>query len=747
MICKYFISAGKAKRMFTEKEIGRVWPEYICEEEIGSGAYGKVFRISDRDGGKKGIYALKCTTLRSFPAPGSGRDKDQAAYERDYEMFVKASLGEVEIMMKLSACPCIVRICEYRTVERPGVHELDLYIRMEYLTSLTDYLLYHDADEKMILKMGSDLCRALEACEKAGVVHRDIRPENIFVTGDGAFKLGDFGMAGHVLGTEDAYIRLGTYEYAAPEAFKREKAGHLSDQYSLGLVLYRLLNGNRIPLLQGRNSLMNMEERKKAVLARLRGEKLPPPSEASPAAARVILKACSPEPGKRFSDSAAFRKALEDPLSFAAGEDFRRRAAAAALVCFLGIGVFLLVRNVPRLKTDFSPEPPSSEKAGENYASGIFETLDREEVQKRKRKEGRPVTFHDSVLEEAVREEIAAYDDRPVTREEMENIAELRLGGLAIGDFQDLALCTGLRYINLEDTLFSDTGLLSSMSGLEEACLGGCPVETIEGLEGLEKLTYLDLSGSALTDEGTRQRLLQGQIRYLDLSDTGISGLDFLAFPEMLEHLQVENTGIRDLSMLERCGHLTLLDLGGTEVDDISFLLKASPALEELDLSDTRVMDLAPLTEMYSLKSLDLTGTGITDISPLSGLAFLETLRLGEGIYDDLYRKILPRGLKSLKVSSLRVTDISFLSSLPDLCSLDISGTKIKDLEALAGTGIEVLDLSGTDADSYSVLGDMPELRAAVAENVPEECREVLASLDVRVFYSREEFISFMESE
>ena len=79
------------------------------------------------------------------------------------------------------------------------------------------------------------------------VVHRDIKPENIFVSATGDFKLGDFGIARTIEKTTFGMSKKGTYPYMAPEIYQGKESDILVDMYSLGLVMYRMLNDNRLP--------------------------------------------------------------------------------------------------------------------------------------------------------------------------------------------------------------------------------------------------------------------------------------------------------------------------------------------------------------------------------------------------------------------------------------------------------------------------------------------------------------------
>ena len=115
---------------------------------------------------------------------------------------------------------------------------------MELLSSLVNKTA-DSFSEAETVKIGMDICNALELCQKAKIIHRDIKPSNIFVNANGDYKLGDFGIAKVLSGATSGMSKKGTYSYMAPEIYKCEPANYTSDIYSLGVVLYKLLNKNR----------------------------------------------------------------------------------------------------------------------------------------------------------------------------------------------------------------------------------------------------------------------------------------------------------------------------------------------------------------------------------------------------------------------------------------------------------------------------------------------------------------------
>lgn len=111
----------------------------------------------------------------------------------------------------------------------------------------------------------------------------------------------------------------GTFTYMAPEVYHGEPYGTAADQYSLGLVLYRLLNNNRDPFIDPKAPFVSFNEREEALGKRMEGEVLPNPENAKESLARIVRKACSYRPENRFQNISQMKDALEAVLR---GEDF-----------------------------------------------------------------------------------------------------------------------------------------------------------------------------------------------------------------------------------------------------------------------------------------------------------------------------------------------------------------------------------------------------------------------------------------
>lgn len=162
--------------------------------------------------------------------------------------------------------------------------------------------------EDQVIALGKDICNALEALARHHIIHRDIKPSNILVTKNGTYKLGDFGTARPFEHTTSATV-AGTETYMAPEVLYRKKYGRDVDTYSLGLVMYRMLNNGRLPFLDT-DDVPTPADRERALQRRLEGEALPAPATGSRALQAVVLKACSYNRKDRYATAADMRDDL-----------------------------------------------------------------------------------------------------------------------------------------------------------------------------------------------------------------------------------------------------------------------------------------------------------------------------------------------------------------------------------------------------------------------------------------------------
>ena len=228
------------------------WDTWYIKDIIGEGGFGKVYRIEREEFGNVYVSALKHIRIPSSQSEvksviSDGMDKESA--ERYFESLTEEIVKEIVLMSKLKGNSNIVSYEDHKVVKSKDKIEWNIFIRMELLKGLVDYIGENIITKRDVIKLGIDICRALEMCQKFNIIHRDIKPENIFVSEMGQFKLGDFGIARQIEKTEFGLSKKGTFTYIAPEVYKGEAYGSTVDIYSLGIVMYRLLNNNRVPFM------------------------------------------------------------------------------------------------------------------------------------------------------------------------------------------------------------------------------------------------------------------------------------------------------------------------------------------------------------------------------------------------------------------------------------------------------------------------------------------------------------------
>ena len=280
-----------------------VWPEWELIEKIGEGSFGKVYKAKRTERGRSFYSAIKIISI-----PASKGELDSVRSEMNNEQstreyfrnLVEDCIQEIYTMEHFCGNSHVVSFEDFKVVEYLDEIGWDISIRMEYLTSFMDYCTGKELTEKEVIKLGCDLAMALIYCRKLNIIHRDVKPENIFVSRFGDFKLGDFGIAREQAHTMSNMSKKGTYSYMAPEIYKGEKYDSSIDIYSLGIVLYKLMNQNRLPFLSLDKQLITYRDKETALARRMAGEKMPVPVNASAAFSYIILKACAYEPGKRY---------------------------------------------------------------------------------------------------------------------------------------------------------------------------------------------------------------------------------------------------------------------------------------------------------------------------------------------------------------------------------------------------------------------------------------------------------------
>ncbi len=306
-----------------------VYPGWNTVRKIGSGSYGAVYEIERDLSGTKEKRALKVISIprnESEVEELYSYDLDEDGVRAYFESLLADIVREYRFLAELKGHPNITECYDIRQIPHEGFG-WDVQISMELLTPMIKAF-GPVISEDEVLKLGKSICSALVTCRSRNILHRDIKPQNIFISEDGAYKLGDFGIAKTVEHTSGG-TKAGTFDYMAPEIFRNDPYGQAADLYSLGLVMYWMLNDRRMPFYPLPPAIPSSRDIEKARKRRFGGEKLPLPAHGSRPLQEIVLKACAFNPKDRFCSAKEMLSELEklrDPFGsvsiFCNGQEF-----------------------------------------------------------------------------------------------------------------------------------------------------------------------------------------------------------------------------------------------------------------------------------------------------------------------------------------------------------------------------------------------------------------------------------------
>ncbi len=518
--------------------------------------------------------------------------------------------------------------------------------------------------------------RALTAVHQEGFIHRDVTPDNIYISKDGNVKLLDFGSARYSIGDKskslDVILKVG---YAPKEQYiRRGRQGPYTDVYSCAACLYAALTGVLPP----------------ESLERLDQDELVPVSQAGIEIPewldRAILKGLAVQPEDRFQSAAEFLDAIENQIAVEvpgaapvqapqAAKKSRTpliAAVAALLAVAVGLGAFFGLRdgggrvdpvsglpgevqrgNQPRLK---KAEVPSITIQGTEYSTDLMQL-------------------------------------------------ELKGLGLTDGDILDLKYMINLRYLNLEDNDLTDLSPVAGLTDLEQLSVMNNPDLTdLSPLAGLTGLRNVNFDSSLVTDYSFMAGMTK--LEYVHLfdvqEDTDLSALSGLTNVKSIAI--ASNNFTPDLSFLS----------GMTGLRSLS--LQVNPSLEELDLSFAANMTELTHLDIYNYSQDTVS---VTDLTPLAGLTKLQELSIPAEV-----KSLAPlAGLTELRSLNLQtrnrngsyypLTDISALSGLAKLTNLSIELGDVKDLSPVSGlTSLTDLQIYGNfSCSDLQFLSGLTKLR------------------------------------
>ena len=752
----------------------QLWPDWKIVREIGSGSYGKVYEIHRQNG----IY-LERAALKVIRIPQNQADLEQLrmdgiqpeATEAYLERHVEEIRNEIGLMQRLIGHTNIVSYEDYLIMKRTPYVGWDILIRMELLTALPAWLSSHTMSEQEVIRLGLDISRALVVCHEAGIIHRDIKPQNIFLNERGDFKLGDFGVSRAMPGNGSVLSFKGTPSYMAPETFAMQSTDARSDLYSLALVLYRILNGGRVPFLDSTGFTPAQQEA--AQRRRLTGEPLPDPEQGSPMLCRVLSIALAANPEVRYQTAEQFHRALkavaEQDRQGSAGTVFLRNRMQQGRQARSGRSYEGTAATTYTGLNAQAPGQYANAQAPNQYANaqipGQYANGQASPQYAQPLRQAGPAG-RGSGADDNRNRMSGRSSDRRVSNERRRNASVIALaaaaallllfgvwslvrgnhpspanGGETVSSVEN-AEQTGFGENdpeNLEnDGLNSDVNpgqLQAQGAGDQDYTQDGDSGSSNAGSAGGQTQGGSHGSGSAsaggFSEQGGKTLTLQEAVEEAEyivqfedpaLEEAVRSCLHIYDRPikkeEALEQKSLVLSGknksnsekITDLTGLSAFENLEELEAPENLITDLSELSGMS-GLEILHLEKNTIQDLSPLAGLSSLKELDVEKNTVSDVSPLSGLTNLEMLDIRGNRVDDISALSSLTSMKELYLSDNRIQDISAVSEMPDLWYLSMNNNPVEDLSPVEGRDIlSTLCLSGTAVTDIRVVTRLPGL-------------------------------------
>lgn len=282
-----------------EKTLG-----YTIDEYVGSGQYGVVYKAHSDSGQVVAVKKIVIPTEDNIKEYENAYSGDRSEMEEFFDQIAQKFVSETESMKMLSINQQNDNIIRYID-HRASKHDLqwEITIVMEFATPLREYLKTTPIDVETGLKLGIDIANGLNECHKMGIIHRDIKEDNIFVDKNGTFKIGDFGAA-KLAGDSGTKTRgIGSLYYMAPEIQNSGKYTPSVDIYSLGIVLYKVFNYGRFPFTPttAQAKSLKRSDNDNAFKRRMNGDDIIPPEFCPKEAAPVIVRACTYDPKIRYA--------------------------------------------------------------------------------------------------------------------------------------------------------------------------------------------------------------------------------------------------------------------------------------------------------------------------------------------------------------------------------------------------------------------------------------------------------------
>ena len=581
--------------------------------------------------------------------------------------------NEMEIMKKMADRKFSGIPKAYRIFEENG----EVYLVREYIEgmSLAQMVLQKGGiSEAEICRISRKICQTAEQFQNPDepIIHRDIKPENIVVTPGGEVVFIDFGTMRSYKkdGSRDTFV-VGTRGTAAPEQYGYTQTDQCTDVYAIGqTMLYMVSESYEM------NQLSEC-----AVSRRMK---------------KIIEKACSFDPDKRYGDAVQLRRAVEKCQANNRKKVYKKAGAVFGLIA---AGYILAI---------FSPD-------GTVIENKRIETAEQSAAEEQIQAE---ITFREELIEEAVRKELRLSKTDKITASMLENVRKLRIVGKEILDDEDTFWGEG-HHVDGKDSSFgsvrgniTDLSDLAQMVNLEELALCNQKIEDISGLKELP-LKKLYLSKNMITDFSVLLNLID--LDTLCIMENPAENLSVIGECTGILRLNIQGMNLTDIDFLKNLS-LDYLDMSNVEVENNIFEpLAEMKKLDTLCMCDVNEAVAETLSQMSTLKALFMWGdsTILENLKPLKGMTQLETLAF-----------------------TTQISSLEGIEQFPSLNFLSVSFSLVKDLSPVTGAkNLQVIDISNADIKNFEPLfGHSGLMEVHCTEEQKEEIMKIDSSPDFEIY-------------
>ena len=273
-----------------------IWSEWKIDELIGEGISSKVYKAKREDINQTFYSAIKVITIPKIIDKVYFEDNCNSEDLKEiYQSCINYILKKITLLEKLKGAKNIINIDDCKVDQ----NKWEVYLRMDLLTNSKKYFSNNPMAEIDIINLGIDICDALQTCEKMEIAHGNIKPENIFVSKFKEYKLGDFLLA-QKIGEQSDFINKRDYVFSAPEIYRNYQPNNTTDMYSLGIVMYYLLNHNRIPFMPKFPNKTTFKDINTAIIRRANGEEIPKLENISDELYKIIKRMCAFKKEERY---------------------------------------------------------------------------------------------------------------------------------------------------------------------------------------------------------------------------------------------------------------------------------------------------------------------------------------------------------------------------------------------------------------------------------------------------------------